>query len=153
MQYFQDSLKTVERILVSFPFSIFFVCFVSEDIVHPSSSNDTGRAWKKSRIILVKRTRYSEHWWRDKDKFIRNVRRWTPSYGCVTALRLARNYIHKLSTDTRCCLDNMLRSIDGLLKTGREFRAISTTWWWWYAVLLISLQMNTKCVSNYLVLE
>ena len=51
---FQDSFKTACSILVQFPSSFFSLHFVSIHVVHPYSSTDTPKAWKKSHFILSK---------------------------------------------------------------------------------------------------
>ena len=53
---FQDLFKTVYSILVVFPSSFFSTCFISDVVVHPYNSTDTATAWKKSLLILSKRT-------------------------------------------------------------------------------------------------
>ena len=88
-----------------------------------------------TKTIQVRRTRYTGHCWRSKDKLISDILLWTPSYGQAKAGRPVRTYIQQLCADTGCSLEDLPGTMDdrdGLHERVRDFRAGGATWWWWW---------------------
>ena len=48
---------------------------------HPTKQQLYGHLHPKSKIIQVRRTKYTEHSWRSKDEIINDVLPWTPTHG------------------------------------------------------------------------
>ena len=53
---FQNQFKIAHNILIESPSIFFYKCIVSVQLVHPYCSSDTAEAWKKSHLILSKRS-------------------------------------------------------------------------------------------------
>ena len=72
-----------------------------------------------SKIIQIRRTRHTGHYWRSKDELISDVLPWTPSFGRARVGRPARTYLQQFCTDTGSC--------DGW-ESGKKICASSTSW-------------------------
>ena len=57
--YFHNLFKTAHKIVVWFPSSFFSMHFITVQVVHPYSSNDTATAWKKSCFIFIREIKFS----------------------------------------------------------------------------------------------
>ena len=91
--------------------------------------------------IQVKRTKYTEHCYRSKDKHISQVLLWTPTYGHTSVAPEAKIYIHQLCADIECRLEDLPRAIADMNGwrqkiniTSLSSRTDSTTWWWWCCI-------------------
>ena len=103
---------------------------------HPTKHQLYGNLPPITKTIQVRRTRYAGHWWRSRDQLIRDVPRWTPTYGRAKAGRPARTYIQQLCEDTGCSPEVLPEAMNDREKWRERVRDISaggTTWsWWWY---------------------
>ena len=60
-----------------------------------------------SQTIQVKRTKHTGHCWRNKSEPMSGFLLWTLTHERTSDGRLARTYIHQLSADTRCSLEDL----------------------------------------------
>ena len=79
---------------------------------NPGSNTPQNNSLKAtSKTILktfrVRWTRHARHCWRSKKELIIDVLLWTPAHGRACIGRHARNYLHQLSADTRCCWEDL----------------------------------------------
>ena len=61
-----------------------------------------------TKTFQVRRARHAGHYWRSRDKLIRDVLLWTPTHGRAKVGRPARKYIQQLCEDTGCCPETYL---------------------------------------------
>ena len=90
-----------------------------------------------TKTIQVRRTRHAGHCWRSRDKLIRDVLLWTPTYGRAKAGRPAQTYIQQLCEDMGCSPEDLPEAMSDREKWRERVRdicATSTTWWWWWWV-------------------
>ena len=88
-----------------------------------------------TKTIQVRWTRHAGHCWRSRDKLIRDVLLWTPTYGQAKAGWPARTYIQQLCKDTGCSTEDLPEAMNDREKWQervRDIRAGSMTWWWWW---------------------
>ena len=90
-----------------------------------------------SPAIQVRRARRTEHNWWFKDGLKNDVLLWITTQGHTNVGRLAKTYMHQLSVDTGCCLEDSSEVIgdrDGRWERVRELSTVSMNWWgwWWY---------------------
>ena len=74
------------------------------------------------------------HYWRSRDKLIRDVLLWTPTYGRAKAGWPAWTYIQQLCEDTGCGPEDLPKAMNDREKWRERVRdicACGTTWWWW----------------------
>ena len=100
---------------------------------HPTKHQLYGHLPPITKTIKVRRTRHTGHFWRSREKLIRDVLLWIPSHGWAKA---ARTYIQQLSKDTGCSPEDLQEAMNGR-EEGRErvrdIRAgVTTRWWWWF---------------------
>ena len=87
------------------------------------------------KIIQVRQTMHTGHFWRSRDKLISDVLLWTPAYGWAKAGRLPRTYIQQLCKDTGCSpedLPEVMNDREKWRERVRDIRAGGMTWWWWW---------------------
>ena len=60
-----------------------------------------------TKTIQVRRARHTGNCRRSRDKLIRDVLLWTPTYGRAKAGRQARNYMQQLCEDTGCSSEDL----------------------------------------------
>ena len=100
---------------------------------HPTKQQLYGYLPPITKTIQVRRTRHAGHWWRSRDKLIRDVLLCTPSQGRAKAGRPARTYIQQLCADTGCNPEDLPKAMDdreGWRKRVRDIGAHGATWWW-----------------------
>ena len=114
-----------------------------------------------TKTIQVWRTRHAGHCWRNRDKLIRDVLLWTPTYGRAKAGRPARTYILQLCEDMGCCPEDPPEAMNDREKWRervRDIRAGGVTWWWWWwwsffpYIFYTSFKQGTKLILNSILL-
>ena len=107
---------------------------------YPTKQQLYGHLPPITKTIKVRRTRYTGHCWRSRDKLISDALPWTPSHGRAKAERPARTYIQQLCEDTED-LPEAMNNRDVWRERVRDIRADGTTrWWWWFIYLLLKSQ-------------
>ena len=84
------------------------------------------------KTIQVRQTRHMGHYWRSRDKPIRDILLWTPSHGWAKTGQPARIYIQQLCADTGCSLEDLAGAMDnreGWRERVREICAGGATAW------------------------
>ena len=74
---------------------------------HPTKHQLYGHLPSIRKSIKARRTRLAVYCWRSRDKLIRDVLFWTPSYGRAKAGRPARTYSQQLCEVTGCNLEDL----------------------------------------------
>ena len=91
---------------------------------HPTRHQLYGHLPPITKTIQVRRTRHAGHFWRSRDKLIRDVLLWTPTYGRAKAGRPARIYIQQLSEDTECSSEDLPEAMNDREKWRERVRDI-----------------------------
>ena len=107
---------------------------------HPTKHQLYGHLPPIVKTIQVRRTRYTGHCLRSRDRLISDVVLWTPTYGRAKVGRPARTYIQQLCGDPRCSPEDLPEAINDReewRESVRDIRASGTTWWWWWWYSLI----------------
>ena len=97
------------------------------------SSSYTTTYHPSRKIIKVRQTRHTGHFWRSRDELISDILLWTPSHGRAKAGQLAWAYIQRLCADTGYSLEDLpgtMADREGWWERVRAIRAGGTTWWW-----------------------
>ena len=107
-----------------------------------------------TKTIQVRRTRHEGHCWRSRDKLIRDVLLWTPSYDRTKAGQPARTDIHQLCEDTGCSSEDLPEAMNDreeCRERVRDNRAGGMTWWWCFQ--LKGKREATKFTCNIIIHE
>ena len=72
---------------------------------HPMKKQLYGHLAPISKANKIRQTRYVEHCWRSKDKFISDILQWTHTHGHGSVGQPARTYLHQFCVDTGCNLE------------------------------------------------
>ena len=108
---------------------------------HPTKPQLYGYLPPITKTIQVRRTRRAGHCWRIRDKLVRDVLLWTPSYGRAKAGRRARTYIQQFCEDTGCSLEDQSEAMNDRKEWRERVRDIpagATTWWYIYIYIYLS---------------
>ena len=100
-----------------------------------------------TKTIQVRRTTHEGHYWRNRDKLIRDVLLWTPSHGRAKEGRPARTYIQQLCEDTACSPEDQR---ERWRETVRDIHTDDTTRWWWQifeAIYIKKIKELTKKIA------
>ena len=107
---------------------------------HPAKQQLYGHLPPITKIIKIRRTRYSGHCCRSRDELIRDDHEWTPSHGRAKTGHPAPTYIHRLYVDTECNLKDLPEAM-GNREVWRErvrnTLADCARWWWWWSAYMI----------------
>ena len=96
---------------------------------HPTKHQLYGHLLPITKTIKVRRARHAGHCWRSRDKLIRDVLLWTPTYVRTKAGRPARTYIQQLCEDTGCSPEDLPEEMNDREKwreSVRDIRASGT---------------------------
>ena len=108
---------------------------------HPTKHLLYGHLLPITKTIQVRRTIHAGHSWRSRDKLIKDVLLWTPTYGREKAGRPAWAYIQQLCEDTECSPEDLAEAMNDREKWWervRDTRASGTTgWWWWWCICAV----------------
>ena len=102
---------------------------------HPTKQQLYSHLPPISKTTQVRRTRHAVHCWRNKDKIISDVLLWTPTHELISVGWPARPYLHQLSADTGCNLEDFPEAMNDRDRWGERVMkicAVSATWWWWW---------------------
>ena len=69
---------------------------------HPTKQQMYGHLPPITKNIKIRRSRHAGHCWRSRDKLIRDILLWTPSYGWAMARRPVRTYIQQICANKGC---------------------------------------------------
>ena len=83
-----------------------------------------------TKSIKVRQTRHAGHCWRNKDEFISDILRWSPSHRRAEARRPARSYIQQLCADSGYSLEDILGAMDDRDKWQERVREICADSQW-----------------------
>ena len=120
---------------------------------HPTRHQLYGHLPPITKTIQVRRTRHAGHCWRSRDKLIRDVLLWTPTYGRAKAGRPAQTYTQQLWEDKGCCPEDLpgaMNNREEWRERVRDIRTTSTTWWWWWYLMygFVSLKTYTNMIIS-----
>ena len=119
---------------------------------HPTKQKLYGHLPPIMKTIEVRWTRHAGYCWRSRDKLIRDVLRWTPSYGRANAGRPARTYIQQLCANMGCNPEDLWEAMDdreGWWERVRVIYADGATWWWWWGWPLWMKDHNDESVTHF----
>ena len=88
-----------------------------------------------SKTIQIRQTRYTWHYWRNKDELMRDVLLWNSSHGRACVGRPTRTYQQQLCTETGCSLEDLPGTMDNRderQERVKDIRSSSAIWWWWW---------------------
>ena len=111
---------------------------------HPTRHQLYGHLPPITKTMQAKRARHAGHCWSSRDKLIKDVFLWIPTYGRAKAGRRARTYIQQLCEDTGCSPEDMPEAINDRekwWKRVKDIRASGTTWWYYiisYHIILLT---------------
>ena len=108
---------------------------------HPTKHQLYGHLPPIMKTIQVRRTRHAGHCWRSRDKLIRDVLLWTPTYGWAKAGWPARTYIQQLCKGTGYSPEDLPEAMNDRV---RDIHASSTTWWWSSSLSTTSSETSFK---------
>ena len=91
---------------------------------HPTRHQLYGHLPPITKTIQVRRTRHAGHCLRSRDKLIRDVLLWTPTYGRAKAGRPAQTYIQQLCEDMGCSPEGLPEAMNDW-KSGERGSGIS----------------------------
>ena len=91
---------------------------------HPTRHQLNGHLPPITKTIQVRQTRHVGHCWRSRDKLIRDVLLWTPTYGWAKAGRPARTYIQQLCEDMGCSPEDLPEAMNDREKWRERVRDI-----------------------------
>ena len=122
---------------------------------HPTKHQLFGYLPPIKKTIQVRRTRHAGNCWRSRDELIRDVLRWTLTYGRAKTGRPTRTYILQPCKDTGCSPEDLPKAMNDREKCRdrvKDNRAGGTTWWYIYILLQtgrLSEWMNENEVKMY----
>ena len=92
-----------------------------------------------TKTIKVRQTKHAGHCWRSRDKLIRDVLLWTPTYGWAKAEWPAWSYIQQLCEDTGCSPEDRPEAMNDREEWQERVRDISVSG---MTMMMISLKVN-----------
>ena len=81
-----------------------------------------------STVTKTIQIRHAGHCWKSKDEIVSNILLWTPTHGHANVGRPAKTYVHQLSADLACSLEDLLGVMNDREKERvKEICAVSPT--------------------------
>ena len=79
---------------------------------HPTKHQMYGHLLPISQIIQIRWARHTGHWWKSKDKLIKDILLGTPKHGHTSIGRQTKTFINQLCEDIGCCLEDLPIGMD-----------------------------------------
>ena len=115
---------------------------------HPTKQQLYGHFPPISQTIQAKRVRHTKHWWRSKDKLIRNVLLWILTHDTSVGWPI-KTYTHQLHADTGCWLEDLPRALTS--KDG--WQESQGNLYCWHALMMIMKYMSILIISEFSILH
>ena len=144
MQFFQAAVMSIlqsayEKSLMAIAQQCYELYWTSPGSNIPWKSSCTATYLPSLKPLKSDKQDMRGNCWKSKDKHISNVFLRTPSHGQAGVRRPARTYLHQLSTDTGCSLEDLPNGMDDRDKWQgrvREIHTSNTMWWWWWYIYI-----------------
>ena len=109
-----------------------------------------------TKMIKVRWTRHTGHFWRSRDELISDVCLWTPSHGRAKAGRLAWTCIRQLCADTGCSPEDLPKAMnarEGWRERAKYIRADGMKIWSWWFIFRVTFKRQLWWYHFFLLLR